>query len=116
MIMTIVRAEGKALANEWGENVYNDYHDDMIMIMMLKVMMLMMMILTMMLKVMMLMMMIMTIFRAEGEALAKEWGENVLFFETSAKSDINVKEVILIIVMTIKAAMTFIVMMIMVIV
>ena len=94
MIMTIVRAEGKALANEWGENVYNNYHDDMIMIMMLKVMML---------------MMIMTIFRAEGEALAKEWGENVLFFETSAKSDINVKEVILIIVITIKATMMIIV-------
>ena len=88
--MTIVRAEGKALANEWGENVYNNYHDDMIMIMML-------------------MMMIMTIFRAEGEALAKEWGDNVLFFETSAKSDINVKEVILIIVITIKATMMIIV-------
>ena len=35
-----------------------------------------------------------TIIRAEGEALAKEWGENVLFFETSAKADIAVKEVI----------------------
>ena len=56
----------------------------------------------MMLTVMMMIIIIMTIFRAEGEALAKEWGENVLFFETSAKSDINVKEVILIIVMTIK--------------
>jgi len=31
--------------------------------------------------------------KAEGEALAKEWGENVLFFETSAKADIAVKEV-----------------------
>ena len=59
--------------------------------------------------VMMIMIMIMTIFRAEGEALAKEWGENVLFFETSAKSDINVKEVILIIVMTIKSAMMIII-------
>ena len=36
----------------------------------------------------------MMIIRAEGEALAKEWGENVLFFETSAKADIAVKEVI----------------------
>ena len=82
----------------------------MIMMMMLTVMIMMM------LTVMMLIMMIMTIIRAEGEALAKEWGENVLFFETSAKSDINVKEVILIIGMTIKATMMFIVMMIMVIV
>ena len=65
-----------------------------------------------MLTVMMIMIIIMTIFRAEGEALAKEWGENVLFFETSAKSDINVKEVILIIVMTIKSAMMIILVMI----
>ena len=42
----------------------------------------------------MMMMVMMTIIRAEGEALAKEWGENVLFLETSAKADINVKEVI----------------------
>ena len=38
--------------------------------------------------------MMMPIIRTEGEALAKEWGEDVLFFETSAKADIAVKEVI----------------------
>ena len=37
--------------------------------------------------------MMMPIIRTEGEALAKEWGEDVLFFETSAKADIAVKEV-----------------------
>ena len=32
--------------------------------------------------------------RTEGESLAKEWGASVLFFETSAKADIAVSEVI----------------------
>ena len=40
--------------------------------------------------------MMMPIIRTEGEALAKEWGEDVLFFETSAKADIAVKEVMMI--------------------
>ena len=34
--------------------------------------------------------------RTEGESLAKEWGASVLFFETSAKADIAVSEVIMI--------------------
>ena len=33
--------------------------------------------------------------RTEGESLAKEWGASVLFFETSAKADIAVSEVIM---------------------
>jgi len=31
--------------------------------------------------------------RTEGEALAKQWGADVMFFETSAKADIAVREV-----------------------
>ena len=45
--------------------------------------------------------MMMPIIRTEGEALAKEWGEDVLFFETSAKADIAVKEVMMILVVLI---------------
>ena len=43
--------------------------------------------------------MMMPIIRTEGEALAKEWGEDVLFFETSAKADIAVKEVRMVVMM-----------------
>ena len=43
--------------------------------------------------IMMMMVMVMVIFRTEGEALAKQWGADVMFFETSAKADIAVREV-----------------------
>ena len=46
--------------------------------------------------------MMMPIVRTEGEALAKEWGEDVLFFETSAKADIAVKEVRMVVMMILK--------------
>ena len=46
--------------------------------------------------------MMMPIIRTEGEALAKEWGEDVLFFETSAKADIAVKEVRMVVMMILK--------------
>ena len=36
---------------------------------------------------------VMETFRTEGEALAKQWGADVMFFETSAKADIAVREV-----------------------
>ena len=50
----------------------------------------------------MLTIMMMPIIRTEGEALAKEWGEDVLFFETSAKADIAVKEVRMVVMMILK--------------
>ena len=39
------------------------------------------------------MVMVMVTLRTEGEALAKQWGADVMFFETSAKADIAVREV-----------------------
>ena len=43
--------------------------------------------------VVMVMVMVMVTYRTEGEALAKQWGADVMFFETSAKADIAVREV-----------------------
>ena len=51
------------------------------------------MMMTMMTMIIMTTIMMLPMIRTEGEALAKEWGEDVLFFETSAKADIAVKEV-----------------------
>ena len=43
--------------------------------------------------IVMVMVMVMVTYRTEGEALAKQWGADVMFFETSAKADIAVREV-----------------------